>query len=80
MTIPYHPFRDLQAKSDTVAMLKGEKKSMSEANYTQAAYTSKQRCSECKHYKKPDQKDSPCDVVVGIVSGDGVSDFFEKRT
>ncbi len=73
------PGPDYSAKKDTLAFLKGTKKSLSDVNYTQAPYGSKDRCSECKFYEHPGQKDSSCEKVVGIVSGDATCDLFSQR-
>lgn len=86
--IPYFARRDSSAKGpdysakmDTVAYLKGEKKVPNdpEVDYRQAPYAAKQRCSECKSYKRIGQSESDCEKVVGIVKAEGVCDLFEQR-
>lgn len=71
---------DFSAKRDTEAVLRGEKKTPTEADYRQAPVDSKNRCHECQHYNKPGSSESDCSKVIGVVRAEGTCDLFAKRT
>lgn len=71
---------DLTGKLDTLAFLRGEKKTPTEADYRQAPVDSKARCHECQSYQKPGQSESDCAKVVGVVRAEGTCDLFSERT
>lgn len=71
---------DLSGKNDTLAYLRGDKKTPTEADYRQAPVDSKARCHECQSYQKPGQGESDCARVVGVVKAEGVCDLFSQRT
>lgn len=73
------PWLNNSAKKDTVAFLKGTKKSPSDADYKPASSDSKKRCHECANYGKPGSHESDCKKVIGIVVAEGVCDFWQQR-
>lgn len=70
---------DYSAKRDTEAILSGQKKTPSEADYKPATADAKQRCHECKSYSKFGEPESDCKKVVGIVKAEGICDLFSQR-
>lgn len=70
---------DYSAKQDAVGLLRGNKKTPSEADYKPATDDSKKRCHECRNYGKPGESESDCGVVVGIVKAEGVCDMWTQR-
>lgn len=70
---------DYSGKSDVRAVLSGQKKTPSEADYKPASDDSKKRCHECANYGKPGEPEADCGVVVGIVKAEGVCDMFTQR-
>lgn len=70
---------DFSAKNDTVAVLRGDKKTPTSVDYRAASVDSKKRCHECKFYSKYGSPESDCDKVVGVVKAEGVCDLFAQR-
>lgn len=70
---------DYSAKADTVAFLKKEKQTPSEADYKPASGDSRRRCHECKYYSKFGEPESDCQKVIGIVVAAGTCDVWAQR-
>jgi hypothetical protein len=74
------PGPDYSAKNDSVALLKGDKKTHKEVDYRLGPQDDKKRCHECKSYQKPGQESSDCARVIGVIQAEGTCDLWSQRS
>ena len=70
---------DYSAKADTLALLRKEKATPTEADYKPAQVDSKKRCHECKFYEKYGEPKSSCTKIIGVVVAEGTCDYWSQR-